>query len=67
MKARYRCLGCSFQSCEGTLVRVAVYGNGVTACAAKAFETEPPAWEAAFSERTRQIMDPDNLVADSCM
>ena len=30
MKARYRCLGCSFQSCEGTCVRVA-------ACAAKSF------------------------------
>jgi len=37
MKVRYRCLGCSFQSCEGTVVSVAVYGNGVTACAAKAF------------------------------
>jgi len=37
MKARYRCLGCSFQSCEGTHVRVAICGNGVTACAAKSF------------------------------
>jgi len=37
MKVRYRWLGCSFQSCEGTHVRVAIYGNGVTACAAKSF------------------------------